>query len=111
MNFHTAPSSDITIPPGLTGYFRISLRLNWEASAAGTRAVRIWRTTDPEELAIHWSPSPGNAIFTQAIEKTVYLEAGDIIQAWAYQDTGGPLDTYETTPYAPHFGVEFLGAG
>lgn len=110
-NFFTAPSTNITIPVGLTGYFRISTRINWEASAAGTRGVRIWRTTDPEELAIHLSPSPGNAIFTQAIDKTVYLEAGDIIQVWAYQDSGGALDTYEINGYSPVFGIEFLGAG
>ena len=112
-DYHTAGTT-IVIPAGLTGYHRIWGSIQWEGNTVGKRSIRLYNAvggaTKPE-FTLSQSDGLGTTSYTQHMAITRYLEAGDLIRLYVYQNSTGNLDVeHDSTPYSPLFGITFLGA-
>jgi hypothetical protein len=108
--FHSTSvnNSRITIPTGLGGYYLIRMNTRFDVSPVGTRKGSLWingvdTTANPE-----FAPS-ATAYVTGIGSIILKLNAGDYLQHYVLQSSGGALNCYARGEEYP-FQVQFLGA-
>jgi hypothetical protein len=86
-------TSRITIPAGLGGYYLVQGQCNWDLNATGGRVVSIYKNGSVV--------SPGGVIegsstqySASTISTTIALSAGDYIELFGRQSSGGSLGAY-----------------
>lgn len=89
---NTLSPSQIVIPAGGNGAYRISASLSWAPSATGIRGLYFWKNG----VAFFTQYAAGVSVSgdgpSQACTIDVQLVAGDIMQLTAFQDSGGALN-------------------
>lgn len=100
---HTTASniSRLTVPAGAAGNYLFQAGTSWEANAAGQRAVKVVKngTIDvPGGGAVVGVPAA--AYTTQTTTQMMFLPllAGDYLEVFVYQDSGGNLLAGSITP-------------
>lgn len=86
-----------TIP--VTGYYSFSCGMTWSPSAGGGRRflAPIVNRGLASEIVLSQNELPPNAtayISHSVALSCVFFNAGDILQSFCYQDSGGSLNTY-----------------
>lgn len=91
--FHSTSSntSRITVPSGYDGSYRLYANLQYAANATGLRGVEVYKNGSFD------LPRYSNAVFAGAgndveVEWIYDLVAGDYLEIWAYQTSGGALN-------------------
>ena len=108
--FHSTSTntSRITIPAGYGGTYRVSLNAIFDLNSSGLRQLRLLKNGSAYFLSPEMIGS--SSIYTGVtITYTLQLVAGDYIEMYALQGTGGNLAIYTRDVDNP-FTVEFLGA-
>ena len=93
-NYHdnSTNTSRITIPAGLGGYYLIAYQISWSTNGNGQRLVRIYvnGSTIPY---MNGFANPSSGYDNNFAGATILsLAAGDYIELFGYQDSGGSLN-------------------
>lgn len=108
-DFHstTTNNSRITIPTGKGGKYRIFGHLGWYNSATMFRAA-IYLNGVQNIVSIGFGNGTYYAFVT--VEKILDLAAGDYVQLYGYQESGGAVNISGNGPGYTHFSAIYLGA-
>jgi hypothetical protein len=108
--FHstTTNTSRITIPTGLNGKYRISGSVVFGSNATNIRSIALY--LNGSSFKEIWLNRASAAFTTIQTWNTIAeIVAGDYLEVYVYQDSGGALDINAGTA-ATNFFVEYLGA-
>lgn len=109
-SFHDTATntSRVTIPAGLGGKYRVSFFVEFGGSATGVRGAQIRYNGAYDAAKTFGDTTAGFAGVGNMLAATmdVSLTAGDYLEVFAYQNTGGSL-AYNSPP---QLAVEYLGA-
>lgn len=110
-SFHstTTNTSRFTIPSGQGGYYFISATLAWPDASAGSRQIKIFKNGTQVSGAQYTVAVNSASASTYTTSTTVLnLSAGDYIEAFGYQSSGGSLSVsnFENS----YFQIYFVGA-
>jgi hypothetical protein len=102
-------TSRITIPSGKTGYYQVNAQVVYNASSGGgMRGLYIYlngsSTFGSPDISAPSGQYPGVALTWNA-----YLTAGDYVELYAYQTSGGNLNCFVDATQA-RFQINYLGA-
>lgn len=103
--FHstTSNTSRLTVPAGKAGWYTISGHVSFDANAMGNKRGIAVGLNEAVWLAIH-SAAPMAAFRThRSIATPYYLSAGNFVELYVYQDSGGNLDIWTGGAYSPEF--------
>lgn len=107
-NYHSTSTntSRFTIPTGKSGKFRISGQVSWAANATGVRLITGYKNGSNWQGAtqVYSGQSSDQATIPFVIYMTA--NAGDYIEIYAYQNSGGALDIATRTSIC----CEYMGA-
>jgi hypothetical protein len=105
--FHSTVTNTgrITIPTGLGGKYLVNFSMRWDANVTGERRYRIYKNGS---AIVTSSGSPLN-FETTSKSVIISLAAGDYIELYAFQSSGGALIAYNRDEEQP-FQAQFLGA-
>lgn len=110
--FHdnTTNNTRLTVPAGLGGYYLIGANIRWGANATSWRALVI-RKNGTANLLFTRIPthSDGSASFLMSGETVALLAAGDYVECFVAQKSGGSMDLSVQAGAAPHFWITLLG--
>lgn len=83
-----------TIPVGMTGRWKFTIKVAWVPNAVGSRLLDVARNGTIDTTA-EVAATTTAASFNPGSVTTVTLlaNAGDVMSAWALQDSGGALGT------------------
>jgi hypothetical protein len=102
----------ITIPTGLTGYWRVHLDIDFDANATGIRVVRVNRnSTTATTNALLLANTQAATVTSDAkvlATKDLLLTAGDVVRVWAWQNSGAGL-VLNAAAGAPSITLDYLG--
>ena len=106
--YHSTSSntSRITIPSGKGGYYFVYAYLTVQSNSTGERLLRIYK--NGAFVDANGDPKIGvttNGRPAQSIATLMNLSAGDYIEVYVYQNSGGNLN-FENN----YFGCHYLGA-
>lgn len=92
----------------VAGYYFVAGTVMWDTSGAGTEyahAVVVNAST-----AVAFANHIRSLITTAAVPATTtcFLNAGDFVEMYAYQDSGGPIDIVAALPYSIRLAVHRL---
>lgn len=94
---HSTSSNTSRITPNVAGWYRISATIHWAANATGRRATAVSKNGS---IAAYGQISPGSSVGTTSTVITRTLQANgttDYFEVFAYQDSGGALNSADTT--------------
>lgn len=109
--FHSTSTntSRITIPAGLGGkYSIVSTALTWDINGSGKRGLGIYKNGVAITSSLEIIPS-SSIYVSNSISTVLDLAAGDYIELYAIQTSGGNLIAYARNQDFP-FTVTYLGA-
>jgi hypothetical protein len=101
-------TSRITIPTGLGGQYLITSTFQWDLSAVGGRFFKIYKNGSSIFEAPEMIGS-ATVYVGPTISTILSLSAGDYIEIYVRQTSGGNLIAYPGSPNTP-FAVSLLGA-
>jgi hypothetical protein len=109
--FHSTATntSRITIPTGKSGYYTVFVLGCFAANGAGARIIKIVKNGGTD-LALNVLFGNGGAQTSMVISDIINLTAGDYIEVFAYQSSGGALDYQAPGGDGSFFGVQYEGA-
>jgi hypothetical protein len=99
-------NSRITIPTGLGGKYLVSWQQRWDPSGTGNRTADLYKNGTTQ---ITQEMTASSTYASNAKSAIITLSAGDYIQLYVYQNSGGNLVFYPRNEEQP-FQVQFLGA-
>lgn len=107
--FHSTSTntSRITIPTGKGGYYKVYGFQAFDTSSTGTRQLYIYKNGSAYKYTQQQGIANGRT--GVLIEATISVAAGDYLELFAYQDSGGTLSVGGGTQRS-FFGADFLGA-
>ena len=96
--FNAATPTRLTAP--VSGTYLIIAYVWWGANATGLR--ELWTNVNGS-TDLEWSiqPPPTGVGLEQGVTTTFHLNAGDYVQAYVYQDSGGALNSLTSSKDAP----------
>lgn len=100
-------SGKFTIPTGMTGAWRVSAHVAWDANATGIRAVHLIESDGSPTLVYSTHQASGTGDSTEGFSAVMTLTAGVTYQFEVYQSSGGNLNILGNYTY---ISAEFLGA-
>lgn len=108
--------SRITIPTGWGGIYILEVAVYWGPSATGQRALGFRKNgsgAQPNLPGYIEQPSGGAGGFAQTLLSKAKLAAGDYVEAFVYQSSGGALNvlTGVGTTNTPFFSATWIGLG
>lgn len=111
--FHsnTTNNTRITIPTGKGGKYLVTMRLSWAQNSTGSRWVSLFK--NGSDYATHIMPpiSSSNTNQLSSISLVVNLVAGDYIELYGQQGSGGSLNALGNSTFQRcYFQATFLGA-
>lgn len=91
--FHDTGSntSRLTVPAGLGGQYIVSAVVFFAADADGWRAAYLKKNGTQFAADRHWPVSGGNGTYI-TLTALIDLAAGDYVETWGYQESGGSLN-------------------
>lgn len=95
----------LTVASGNEGYFHLGCNVNFASNATGTRRLALWvnGTASGTRFAHIVNPAVSGAATVLSLTSYWPLAAGDYVEVYAYQDSGGALNAQATTAYSPEF--------
>jgi hypothetical protein len=102
----------ITIPAGLTGYWRVHLDIGFDGNATGIRVVRVNRNsttaTTNSLLLANTQAATTTSDAKVFATKDLLLTGSDVLRVWAWQNSGGGL-VLNAANGAPSVTLDYLG--
>ena len=89
---NSSNTSRITIPAGLGGYYLIAYQISWSTSGNGQRLVRVYVNGSTIPYMNGFANPSGGYDNNFAGATILNLSAGDYIELFGYQDSGGALN-------------------
>jgi hypothetical protein len=107
-SFHSTSSNTgrMTIPTGLGGYYLVNFSMRWDPNATGDRTYKVRKNGSTDLVTIS---GPTTNFQTASKPVIINLAAGDYIELFAQQASGGNLIAYNRNEEQP-FQIQFLGA-
>ena len=96
-------TSRITIPAGFGGVWRISGTAYFTANATGIRSALFVKNGAGAVLGEDARPAATGISTICKPSALLSLVAGDYVELWAYQTSGGNLDMLATTTFEAHY--------
>lgn len=90
------------IPAGMTGRWRFTWGVPWNANTTGSRKAMLYRNGAVQFTAVV-DISNNTDVNAVGASRTVAVNAGDVMTIVALQTCGGPLTTQVDGTFAPHF--------
>jgi hypothetical protein len=107
-DMHSLISNTHLITCKTAGTYAIVASMEFSPSGTGNRQLYIYKNaTELQIYAIEWSPAPLNSQLLWVF-CLVNLEINDTIQAKAYQNSGGALNSLANNPYTPQLSATRL---
>jgi hypothetical protein len=109
--FHstTVNNSRLTVPAGLGGRYLLGTSVQFEANATGLRQTSL-RVNGSTGLAVNNCPNVGAVLGTRLASATLYnLAAGDFLEAFAMQESGGSLNAQAIGDFSPELWLIRVG--
>jgi hypothetical protein len=108
--FNSTQPTRMTAP--VAGRYLITATVRWASNAVGRRALALELNGTAAQIA-RSNVSPflqGGAAFNpeQTVETVYKLNAGDYVEVWAYQNSGGPLDLQTTVDNGVTYSMQWL---
>jgi hypothetical protein len=107
--FHstTTNTSRITIPTGLGGYYLVNMTQRWDPSTGVAKTMQLYKNGS---AVFTYDTGAATGLYPMYSRSTIVkLNAGDYIEMYVYQNSGGNLVFYGRDEEQP-FQVQFLGA-
>jgi hypothetical protein len=106
-SFHSTSTntSRITIPAGLAGKYEFNLRGFFVPSAIGIRYISIY--LNGVSVRLNYFPASAND-FAIGLNTKINLVAGDYLEMYVYQSSGGNLNFYSSATEG-EFSTNYLG--
>ena len=101
-------NSRMTIPAGKGGYYQVNAQGLWNTNTTGSRQIAIYKNGSVAIYGVLPVSSASGDIVSSIIF-TLNLTAGDYVQMYAYQNSGGALAFYPNNTYGG-LAVTYLGA-
>jgi hypothetical protein len=107
--FHstTTNTSRITIPTGLGGYYLVNMTQRWDPSLGIAKTMQLYKNGSAVFTLDTGSATGAYPMYSRST--IVKLNAGDYIEMYVYQASGGNLIFYGRDEEQP-FNIQFLGA-
>lgn len=107
----SAAPTRLTVPAGLGGLYLCGLAVTFANVTGGARrAAAIRRNGGTVIAAAEQVPPVSTAGYPQVATTTIYrLAAGDFLDSYAFQDSGGAIDLTANADYAPVLWLARLG--
>ena len=112
-NFHdnATNNSRLTVPTGLGGYYLMTSWIPWP-SGSYRRFIDIWKNSQATGKLLVRSDSSGNTgEFSQAISIMEFLVAGDYVELYVWQGSGGSVNVDGGANLFPRFQIQRLSPG
>jgi hypothetical protein len=100
-------NSRITIPTGLGGYYLVNMTQRWDPSLGIAKTMQLYKNGSAIYTLDTGSATGAYPMYSRST--IVKLNAGDYIQMYVYQASGGNLVFYGRDEEQP-FNIQFLGA-
>jgi hypothetical protein len=103
-------TSRITIPSGLGGKYLVTSTVNWDKSATGSRVAKIFKN-GAATVPLFYDVIVGSSAeyVNNKLSAVIDLVAGDYIELYVIQNTGGNLLAYIDSP-SGYFSAVLIGA-
>lgn len=111
--FHSTVSntSRITIPAGLGGKYRITANVEWASDANGYRFIYIKKNGSAYIGGSSSGLTASVSYASHSLTVDADLVAGDYIEVYALQNSGGGINVVSQTDYSPVFSIHKLDSG
>jgi hypothetical protein len=107
MHDNATNNSRLTAP--VAGIYLVAAEINWPFDPDGNRQLHLRvNGTDPDIVIQSVAPTASNTL--QATTQ-VRLQAGDYVEAYVFQDSGGFLNVSKTNDSSPEFSMTWLVPG
>jgi hypothetical protein len=107
-----AAASPTRLTAHATGRYLIMASARWGANSSGRRTIALVVTHNGAQRQIARTNESAYATTVLALEQTAQavfpLKAGDYVEVWAYQDSGGPLPLLTNVEDGVTFTLEWL---
>jgi hypothetical protein len=100
-----ANTSRLTAPR--TANYHIWGNVEFASNATGLREIYILRN-GTDALAVHLEAAVNGAVTVLPICTDFQLTAGDYVELWALQNSGGNLNVQASNFYSPYFGMSII---
>jgi hypothetical protein len=114
-DFNVGGVYDSTKPSRMTapiaGRYLVTASARWTANAAGRRTIALEVNGTAAQIArtnVSAFSSTGTLAPEQTAQTVYKLNAGDYVEVWAYQDSGGPLDLLTAVDNGVTFSMEWI---
>lgn len=108
MHSTSSNTSRITIPTGWGGIYQIGASVAFTANATGYRQISI-KVNGSTDIVFQNAPTTGSAINHRLSAQTIYyLNAGDYIEVYANQTSGGALNILAQGNHTPEFYAQWI---
>lgn len=105
-SIHSSNSSQLVAPRA--GVYQIAGNVRWDGSTTGKRDLYI-RLNGGDAIAYTiLTPTVDNAM-AQNVSTIYYLVAGDYVELYVYQNSGGALDVKVLAKLSPEFMMQRIG--
>jgi len=91
----------------LTGVYAIHAQVTFAYNLVNSRILQV-KQNGTSALAQLTHPAPANTCHI-TLSAAAFLTAGDYIELYVYQNSGGNLDLLNQAPYSPTFSLAYLG--
>ena len=107
MHDNSANNSRLTAP--VAGIYLVAAEINWPPDPDGNRQLHLRVNGAMSDIVIQ-SVAPTASNTLQATTQ-VRLQAGDYVEAYVFQDSGGFLNVSKTNDSSPEFSMTWLAPG
>lgn len=109
-SMHSTASNTGRIYAPVAGIYDLKAHLNFAANGTGQRYA-FFKVNGSRIVAL--TTQPANATIITAVNPSseVKLNAGDYVEVWAWQNSGGALNISASSEYSPDFSMTFVGPG
>lgn len=110
--FHSTGSNTERLVAPSDGYYHVGGCIMWDTNATGNRilGIRWWRADAGDNKFITFEGNVPGASRVQTISADYFMEAGDWIELWAFQSSGGNRTILSIPNASPEFWIHLIGA-
>ncbi len=106
-NLHDTSTNNSRITASVGGIYQISGSVNFAANATGLRVLYI-RYNGTTDIAGQSAPGNGSNSTSITTSTLYHLDAGDYIEMFAYQASGGSLNVTSGGNYSPELSLQLV---
>lgn len=108
---HSLGSNTDRLTAPVDGWYALTANVEFASNATGFRTISF-RKNGSAPGDIIWAAQANAVSGTETIlqlSREAYLNAGDFIRVYAYQNSGAPLNATKAGQYSPEFGMVKVG--